>query len=99
MYKSPVILVEVLSKSTRRRDLTTKRLAYINIPILQEYVLIEQDFVNIEVLRKSSDWQGRHYVLGDEIHFESIDLTLSVAYIYERVENEDMTAFMQRAQD
>lgn len=92
--QSPVILVEVLSKSTRRKDLTTKRLAYINIPTLKEYVLIEQDFVNIEVLRKSSDWQGRHYVLGDQVHFESIDLTLSVAEIYERVQNEDMTAFL-----
>ncbi|NQZ10528.1 MAG: Uma2 family endonuclease [Algicola sp.] len=92
--QSPVIIVEVLSKSTRRKDLTTKRLAYTNIPSLKEYVLIEQDFVNIEVLRKSSNWQGTHYVLGDKVHFESIDLTLDVAEIYERVQNEDMAAFI-----
>lgn len=97
--QSPVIIVEVLSKSTRRKDLTTKRLDYINIPNLLEYVLIEQDFVNIEVLRKNRDWQGSHYVLADKVHFESIDLTLSVEEIYERVQNEDMTAFIQRMQE
>lgn len=49
---TPVLIVEVLSKSTRRIDQTTKRLSYINIPSLLEYVLIEQDFVQIEVARK-----------------------------------------------
>ena len=53
---SPIIIVEVLSKTTSRKDRTSKRLAYINITTLQEYVLVEQDFVNVEVLRKSSHW-------------------------------------------
>ena len=92
--QSPEIIVEVLSKSTSRNDRTVKRLAYTNLPSLKEYVLIEQDFVSVEVLRKSSHWQGTHYMLGDEVHFESIDLTLSVADIYERVQNEDMQAFL-----
>ena len=48
--ESPVIIVEVLSKSTRRIDETTKRFSYMNIPGLQEYVLIEQDIVDIEVI-------------------------------------------------
>ena len=38
--ESPSIIIEVLSKSTRRIDETTKIFAYINIPSLQEYVLI-----------------------------------------------------------
>lgn len=97
--QTPVIIVEVLSKSTRRRDLTTKRLAYKTIPTLIEYVLVEQDFVNVEVLRKSSNWQGTHYVLGDEIYFESIDLTLTVEDIYERVQNDDMSEFLQARQN
>jgi Uma2 family endonuclease len=91
--QSPVIIVEVLSKKTSRKDRTTKRLAYINLPTLQEYVLVEQDFVNVEVLRRSSEWQGSHYTLGDVVHFASIDLSLSVEDIYERVQNEDMAAF------
>jgi len=91
---SPTIIVEVLSKSTRRIDETTKRFNYINIPDLQEYVLIEQDFVDIEVVRKSQGWQPKHYFLGDEVTFESIDLTLSVEEIYHRVKNQDVIEFL-----
>ena len=49
---SPVIIVEVLSKATRMRDTTTKLIQYINLPTLIEYVLIEQEFVSVQVLRK-----------------------------------------------
>ena len=92
--ETPVIIVEVLSKSTRKTDETIKRIAYLNIPGLQEYVIIEQDIVDIEVVRRSEGWQPRHYFLGDEITFESIDLTLSVEEIYHRVHNEDMIEFV-----
>jgi Uma2 family endonuclease len=51
--QAPMLIVEVLSKTSRRMDETTKRLAYQSIPTLQEYVLIEQDFVDVEVCRKS----------------------------------------------
>ena len=91
--QSPVIIVEVLSKTTSRNDRTIKRLAYQKLPTLKEYVLIEQDFVSVEVMRKSQFWQASHYVLGDQVYFESIDLTLSVADIYERVNNEDMSNY------
>ncbi|NOQ15800.1 MAG: Uma2 family endonuclease [Methyloprofundus sp.] len=97
--QSPVIIVEVLSKSTRRTDETTKRIAYLNIASLQEYVLIEQDFVDIEVIRRSEGWQSKHYFLGDELTFEAIGLTLSVAEIYLRVQNEDMLEFLSNNAD
>jgi Uma2 family endonuclease len=92
--ESPVIIVEVLSKSTRRIDETIKRKAYLTIPSLQEYVLIEQDIVDIEVVRRTEGWQSKHYFLGDEVTFESIDLTLSVEEIYLRVQNEDVKEFL-----
>lgn len=43
--ENPVLIVEVLSKSTRKTDTAVKLLRYINLPLLQEYVLIEPDFV------------------------------------------------------
>ena len=92
---SPTIIVEVLSQSTSKKDRTTKRFAYLNLPSLQEYVLIEQDFVDIEVVRRKDDWGSKHYFLGDDITFESIDLTLPVEEIYHRVNNEDMTEFLK----
>ena len=93
--ESPILIVEVLSKSTRRQDHTTKRFAYRQIETLQEYVLIEQDSVHIEVSRRSVSWDSAHYFLGDAVYFESVDLNVPVAEIYRRVENEDMRDFSQ----
>ena len=87
---TPVLLVEVISKSTRRMDETVKRAAYTQISTLQEYVLIEQDFVKIEVIRRRAGWLPERYYLGDVLELESIGLSLPVELIYERVQNEEM---------
>jgi Uma2 family endonuclease len=92
---SPTIIVEVLSQSTSKKDRTTKRFSYLNLPSLQEYVLIEQDFVDIEVVRRKDEWSSKHYFLGDDVTFESIDLRLPVAEICHRVNNDDMTEFLK----
>lgn len=91
--EQPLIIVEVLSKSTRRMDETTKRRLYQTLPSLQEYVLIEQDIVDIEICRRSEGWQPEHYFMGDDIIFAAIELTVSVNDIYERVVNEDVKTF------
>lgn len=93
---SPILIVEVLSKSTRRRDKLTKMNAYRTIPKLEEYVLIEQDFVDIEVCRRKNNWVSEHYFLGDEVTFQSLELTLSVEAIYQRVQNEEMQEYLQK---
>jgi len=54
---TPVIIVEVLSKSTRKNDLSIKKFYYFNTPELQEYVVIEQDFCEVEVFRKTDGWK------------------------------------------
>ncbi len=94
--EKPILIVEVLSDSTQRKDRTIKRWAYQSLPSLQEYVLIEQNFVDIEVSRRSVNWQSQHYFLGDEVFFESLDVKVPVAEIYRRVENEDMREFLQQ---
>jgi Uma2 family endonuclease len=90
---SPKIIVEVLSRSTRKTDTTTKLVRYINLPSLLEYVLIEPDMVSVQVLRKSNHWRSEYFFLGDLVNFESIGLTLSVEEIYDRVDNADMNEF------
>ncbi len=92
----PFIIIEVLSHSTQRKDRTLKRLAYQTLASLREYILIEQDFVEVEVCRRSLGWKSEHYFLGDAIFFESLDLKVPVSEIYSRVDNEDMQAFLQR---
>ena len=96
--ESPTIIVEVLSKSSRRMDEKIKRKAYQSITTLQEYVLIEQDFVDVEVCRRSERWISNHYFMGDEVLIESIRLTLPVEEIYARVENEDVRTYFEEQQ-
>ncbi|MFZ4790711.1 MAG: Uma2 family endonuclease [Candidatus Competibacteraceae bacterium] len=92
--ESPIIIVEVLSKSTRRMDQTLKRQAYQTLPSLEEYVLIEQDSVDVEICRRANHWQSEHYYLGDVVYFAAIDLHLPVGAIYARVVNPDMQEFL-----
>jgi Uma2 family endonuclease len=95
-YKTvPVIIVEVLSKSTRRFDQTDKRLRCQSIPSLEEYVLIEQDKGEIQVFSKKDQWQSFYYYLGDEITFSSLGVTVRVEDIYYQVNNEDVLDFLR----
>jgi hypothetical protein len=50
-------------------------------------MLIEQDIVDVEVCRHSEGWVSNHYFLGGDVPLQSVDLTVNVADIYERVEN------------
>lgn len=94
-YKhSPVLIAEILSSSTYKDDFTTKKLAYFNIPSLQEYVIVEQDVCNVIVFRRNDNWQPNFYLLGDAITFESIGVTLSVEDIYYQVNNDYMVNFL-----
>ncbi|ASF45014.1 Uma2 family endonuclease [Methylovulum psychrotolerans] len=90
---APIVIVEVLSKSTRKTDTTTKLIRYINLPSLQEYMLIEPDFVSVQVLRRVNHWQSEYFYLGDSVTLAALDLTLAVADIYDRVNNQDMEEF------
>ncbi len=92
---TPVILIEVLSASTRRVDVQEKLLEYLNIPSLQEYLLIEQEVVSVAVMRRSNGWRSDFYTLGDEIELASIGITLSVEAIYQRVVNGEMQAWLE----
>jgi Uma2 family endonuclease len=97
--KNPLIIVEVLSKSTRKKDRGEKLKEYLSLSSLQEYVLIEQDFAEIEIQRRSRSWKSSYYFLGDDITLESIDVTLSVEDIYQRVDNNDMQEFLRQKED
>lgn len=100
MLTTPVLIVEVLSASTHKYDETTKFQIYSNMPSVQEYVLVAQDFVRLEVQRRRNDWMIEKFFLGDEVTFESIGLTLPVEDIYERIENEEMLEWLaQKAAD
>lgn len=85
----PILLVEVLSPTTKRTDKVEKFNAYQQIPGLLEYVIVAQDQMRVEIYRhrKAGDvWQGEVFTEPNEqVLFESVGLRLSLADIYRRV--------------
>jgi len=89
---TPVIIFEVLLRSTRKNDQVLKRQEYQQLNSLQYCVVIEQDVVDVEVCSRSNGWQSEHYFLDDEIHFE-VGLTLDVVEICHRVKLEEVVKY------
>lgn len=80
----PVVVVEVLSESTRRNDLEGKRDAYLTIPSLTYYVLLEQDAIAAMVYERQGDeFACRRYLSAeDRIVLETIGAELPLAEVY-----------------
>lgn len=84
----PAIVVEVLSRSTRRTDEFEKKDGYLSIGALNAYLLVEQDSALVTVWRRHSSgftreiWEG----LGAAIPLPEIETSLPLAEIYEGVE-------------
>ncbi len=86
-----VLIVEVLAPSTRDRDLSEKFYDYQKIDTLQEYVVIEQDSMCVDIYRRQDNWEGTKYLQGSIVEFKSIELTLPIEDIYEDIEFERKT--------
>ena len=83
---APVLVAEVLSPSTERQDRLEKWLAYQSLDSLQEYVLIAQDQVRIDIYRRIADgWEVELCAQGDLIRLRSVDYELPVEALYEEV--------------
>lgn len=81
----PCLIIEVLSKSTRRQDRHEKFLTYKELPSLQEYLILEQEFRAATLFRRRTGWQPELYQNGD-IHLESVNLTMTMDALYRRVQ-------------
>jgi len=88
--EEPILIIEVLSPSTERTDRNEKLAVYKTIPTLQEYIIVWQEKVYIELHRRQPDDSWLTYIfdendLTEEIEFRSIDLPLMLDEIYRRV--------------
>jgi Uma2 family endonuclease len=83
---TPIVVIEVLSKSTRAYDRGRKRAGYQSIASLRHYVLISQYERKVEVFTRSEqDWSPVEYVGRDaDVVLTAIDVVLSFAEIYRR---------------
>ncbi len=84
----PVVIVEVLSPSTRRYDLDEKMSAYLTIPSLQCYIVLEQHQPIAILMRRLNDGFLREVIEGVEANIDLTFLgcTLPMREIYEGVE-------------
>ena len=85
---NPILLVEVLSKSTEAHDRGTKFAEYRRIETLRDYVLVSQTEPRVEVFSRAegATWTLRDYAgLEAACELPAIDCSLPLADIYRGV--------------
>jgi Uma2 family endonuclease len=88
---NPLVIVEVLSRSTSKHDKTSKFYDYQTVDTFREYVLIEQKSVYVEVWFKELDgeeeiWRKRTETdINKSIMLRSLGVSIHLRDIYENI--------------
>src|SRR5258708_6896995 len=86
MLTNPVVIIEVLSPATEKRDRTAKFKAYKALSSVHEYMLIGSEYQAIEVHRREGNfWRKYHYQSGDLVELTSIGVSFSFDALYRRI--------------
>ncbi|CBN55198.1 MULTISPECIES: Uma2 family endonuclease [Kamptonema] len=86
---NPLLIAEVLSKSTKAYDRDEKFAGYRSLPSFQEYLLIDQYRVQVEQYFKTeaNKWIFSEYSsIDDRLTLTSIPVEISLADLYENIE-------------
>lgn len=86
---NPVVIIEVLSDSTKYYDRGSKFEMYRTLASLRDYILVAQDRSHVEhfVRQSESDWLFHESNdPGDSLALSSMELSISLAEIYRGVE-------------
>lgn len=80
----PVVIFEVLSKSTARTDRIDKNREYASTASVRRYIMLEQDQIAATVFeRAGEDWVGHILAEDAVIHMPEIGIELPLAELYE----------------
>jgi Uma2 family endonuclease len=85
---NPVVIIEVLSPSTRAYDSRDKFTLYRSIETFKDYLLIDSEKIFVQHFRKieNNEWVLHDYLdLNESIYLTSIQETLSLYEIYENI--------------
>ena len=86
VIQNPSLVIEVMSPFTALLDRREKRFNYQRLESLQEYVLVSQSEVKVEVYRRDNgSWLVQCLGAGDSLHLQSIDFAIALSDIYEDV--------------
>lgn len=81
---NPSIVIEVLSPATERYDRDGKFAAYRLLPSFEEYVLVAQDELRVEVFRRPADaeaaWLSRSAGMGADIAIHGVHIAVDAIY-------------------
>ena len=86
---NPIVIIEVLSDSTRNYDRVEKFEFYRALPTFQEYVLVDQYRIHVEhfYLEDKGKWIYTDYSdKNDVLKFHNIAFQISIKDIYNRVD-------------
>lgn len=82
----PRLILEVLAESTQATDRREKLFAYLQIPTMEEYVLVSSLAREVVVHRRAEGWEPRPLTPdAAELHLATLDLRLPPDRIYEGV--------------
>jgi Uma2 family endonuclease len=81
----PIVIIEVLSPATEKRDRGAKLTAYKMLPSVQEYLLVGSQVQEIVIYRRESDWRPYHYQSGDMVELKSIGVNFPFDAVYHRI--------------
>jgi len=87
--EKPCLIVEVLSKSTQHRDRGDKLLAYMNIPSLKAYLIVNQDSIEVQLFYRQSDgdwWVKTFNELNDQLDLPCTNSPIKLLDIYKSLE-------------
>lgn len=87
--RNPVVVLEVLSESTRRIDQTEKRDGYFHLPSLRMLILADSERVHVMVYRRRQDGGFAIEEYGDRdamIPLPEIEVSLAVRELYEGID-------------
>jgi Uma2 family endonuclease len=90
---NPILIIEVLSKSTEKYDRVEKFKFYRSIPTLKDYILIDQNDISIEHKHKINDFEWLLKIYDTEemnLELKSIDTEIPIKEIYRKVSWEEV---------
>src|SRR5260370_6362126 len=83
---SPILVVEVLSKSTEMTDRFVKLALYQAKESIWEIVFISQVIQRVEIFSPSATgWLYQHYWAGQSFHLMSLDIDIELRHVYPRL--------------
>ncbi len=85
--RHPKLIVEVLSPTTESFDRGDKFDDYQTLESLEEYVLMSQDRMRVEVFRRNAEglWVRYVYREGQEVYLSSVEFRCDIVDLYEDV--------------